>query len=949
MTGCRFAWADPDLRTTKAVLVLLFLCAQTPQSARAQDKWSQGLASASASVSVEAEISRQADTAHLELRGLKTWNYEIRRDGDQKVTLVLPPMDEASVARLQSFNDPLVTEIEVDKNGPDGNFRAIITLAQKDVEFFDYLTDEPSRLIIDFYRKVETEAKPPQVASGGPAKSRKTKARKKEPARRSEDGYTDVPKPERKPAGDEFLAVEKDQDVHLRFGLFDGGDENYDRFRIKDHEIREEAIISSRDNTYLPFPMLKMNVSLLDRLMSEQPEYVIHPKNTRENKEARLLLTLFQRNRQGLFLRTYNYFVKRYPESEYLEIIKNLAAHVHLKRWRETGKAAEFDAARTLYTELIQRYPESPLREHNSLILGFAQMEHGEALATLQVLQRFLKGYPNSPDVPQVRKAIAESLLILRKYDDAVNEYRSIIKDFPGTAHAHEARYRLGDVDFAKGDYSAAIRSYEAALADLPAGEKVYPNAMFNMAEARFWQKDFKKSLGNYVQFVNLYPTHEYGGYALTRIGELLGVLGADQRRVIGAFLESYFRFPDHPGAQVARIRMLSQQMRGMKEKEVSKALEEIEGIKKKLDLRGIEEFTTLMVAEGLSHRGEYRKAIDKLISHYQKNPTAEKLESFRSRILRNISNELKDAVDRGDFMTALSFHSQYANTWLKNADRIDVPFFVAGAFESAGAYPEARKIYSSALDRRKAIAGSEEEKEKKVQEHLPSVNSLHLRLASVLVQDRKYIEAYRHLKDIGEGRDLSEAETVERVRLSAQIAEHRNDHERARAALLELANKWKGDTALLAPVHLQLAQTYLKTGDSKAAESHADQALGSEGGKAKIKDSVLAGALLVKGDALLAQKKSLSAVEAYQNLLERFEDKMPLASVRYKVGQILFDRGDLKGASDVWSRLQGTPNEFLWKVGNEKIEDTKWRDSYRKYVDRIPAMANRTEKEKKP
>src|SRR6185312_3085438 len=100
-------------------------------------------------------------------------------------------------------------------------------------------------------------------------------------------------------------------------------------------------------------------------------------------------------------------------------------------------------------------------------------------------------------------------------------QYKAIIKDFPKTQHAREARYRIGDVAFAKGDFTQAIREYESAIKDLPADEKLFPNADCNMAEARFQQKDFKKSLNNYVQFVDLYPTHDYGGYALTRIGEL--------------------------------------------------------------------------------------------------------------------------------------------------------------------------------------------------------------------------------------------------------------------------------------------------------------------------------------------------------------------------------------------------------------------------------------------
>jgi tetratricopeptide (TPR) repeat protein len=568
------------------------------------------------------------------------------------------------------------------------------------------------------------------------------------------------------------------------------------------------------------------------------------------------------------------------------------------------------------------------------------QVERGEALASLQTLEGFRSAYPKSPAIPQVRKALAEAYMILHKYDDATAEYQAIIKDFPGSDDAREARYRLGDVLFAKGDDSGAVVAYEAAIKEYPAQEKIYPNADFNMAEARFLQKDYKKSLNGYVQFVELYPTHEYGGYALTRIGELLGILGADQRREMGAYLESYFRFPDHPGAKVARIRMLSRQMRGMKETEEKHALAEIRKYADQLDVPGIKEFTTLMTAEGLANRGEYTAALQDLIAFYQKNPGSTNLTTFKGRILRNIANQMKALVDKGDFIQALKFHSLYSNTWLKNTDRIDIPYLLAGAYERAGAYSEAEEIYKKDLKRRKAIVGTDEEKEKKVQEHLPSVDELSLRVAATMFQDRDYHGAYERLKAMGKTPELTPAEVIERVRLSASIAEQRNDPERARAALLELADKWQGDPALLAPVNLQLAQTLMKLGDAKRAETYADRVLQVEGAGTEVPGKTVADAYTVKGEAQLAQKKPMAAVETYQKLLERFESKMPLAKVRYEVGQILFDRGDLKGAADVWRRLEGTPGEFLAKVGKEKLADSEWREQYKKYINRFPAMA---------
>lgn len=896
---------------------------------------------------VQAEISRLADTAHLEFKGQKSWKYELLKQGANKFTLTIPPIDAASLGRLKSFTDPLIKSVEVATGGPDGSHVITFTTADSGVDSFDYLTDEPSRLIIDFYRKPSIEEKKVQVPPA-PTVEKKTAAKvSKKKAAIKDAQYQDVAR-NRKPAGDEFLNIasnEEKGDLSLRMGIFDGADENYDRFRIKDYEIKEEAIIAARYNIYLKFPMLNMKVSQLDRLLEERPEFMIKPKESRENKEARLLMTLFERKRTAVFIKTFEYFRGKYPESEYLEIIKNVAAHVYLERWRSSKSTTDFERAKELLTELIKKYPESPLREYNHQLLAYAHLEHGDNLATLQVVQQYIKEFPKSSDIPQMRKALAEAYMNLAKFDEASSEYNKIIKDYPQTEPALEAFYRLGDVSFSKGDFNQAIKQYEAALKQYPDSEKKFPNANFNMAEARFWQKEYKPALNDYVSFVNHFPSHDYGGYALTRIGELLGIMGADQRRAMGAFLESYFRFAGEPGAKVARIRMLSQQMRGMKSKELKKSIDEMAEIAKNLEIPGVQEFTTLLKAEGLSARGDYTDALKELVSYYQENPLSVNHDLFRARILKNISWQMKEQVDQGDFIKTLKFYNQYADNWLKTSDRIDVPYLVGSAYERAGAFTEAQKYYESVLARRKRIVGTADEKERKAQEQLPSVQAILLRLASTQAQERKYIDAYQSLKEIGAGNTLSPAETIERVQLTALIAEQKNEPGKAKDALLELANKWQGDEALLAPVNLQLARTYMKLGEPKEAQVFAEKALAAESEENKIPPKVIADAMNVRADALYSQKKPIAAVEMYQKLLERFETSMPLGNVRYRVGQILFDRGDLKGAADAWQRLEGTPQEFLWKIGKEKLADAQWRDEYSKYTGRIPAMANQEDK----
>lgn len=910
-------------------------------------------------------MSRVGDTAHVEFKGLKTWPYEVSRS-DDKVVLTIPAIDDASLAAITTYADPLVKGVEVNRNGPDGTYQITFKLAGRDIESFDYLTDEPSRLILDFYQKAEAP-KSEKLAEVAPAKKSADS-----PEVGSKVGGLKVPKkvaraaakkdPTRKPASDEILqvagpgatasgdpleatednpAAEKMTPTTLRYGIFDGGDDNYDRFRVKDYEIREDAIVASRQNIYLPFPMLKMPISSLEELMADRPEYVIRPTDSRENQEARLLVTLHNRGRSAIFLTTYDYFVKKYPESPYMEILKNISADIHLEQWRKESNNRAFEVARGLYTELIEKYPQSPLRERNHLLLAYAMLERGEALSTLQLMQSFVARFPNSKEVPQLRKGMADALITFRKYDEAIDQYKAMMRDYPKTSHFYEAEFRLGDVFFSKGDYGQAIQTYEAAIKRYPDQEKVFPNADFNLAEAQFWQRDYKKALNQYITFVRHFPRHPFGGYALTRVGEIMGIFGVDQRRMMGALIESYFRFPTNPGAQVARIRMLSQQMKGMKEKEVKKALEEIETIARSSKLPGMEEFKSLMIADGLQGRGEFIGPLEQLIAYYQKNPASLNLDSFRTRILRNIANEIKARVDRGEFMKALEFFSKYSNTWLKNADRIDIPYFVANSYEAAGAFDEAHRLYTESLERRRAILGTEREKERRVHENLPSVESLNLRLAATNFASRLYMPALEHLKATGDGKGLAPKEQIERVELAAQIHEQRNDTQKAREALTELTNHWKGDPQLLASVFGRLASIDFKAGDFKSAEANASKVIGLDSKDSPLPDKLIARAYQTKGEALVGQKKSMAAVEVFQSLLEKYEEKLPLGLTRYQLGKILFDRGDMKGAEAVWRRLAGTANDVLWKMGEEKLKATSWQDEYNKYIDRIPAMVN--------
>ena len=80
------------------------------------------------------------------------------------------------------------------------------------------------------------------------------------------------------------------------------------------------------------------------------------------------------------------------------------------------------------------------------------------------------------------------------------------------------------------------------------------------------------------------------------------------------------------------------------------------------------------------------------------------------------------------------------------------------------GRLDEADKIYNGVYDELNKIAGTKEEKERRVAEFLPKRSTLQLRLAAVAVEKRHYVEAFQNLKAVDKATDLSEAEQIEKV-----------------------------------------------------------------------------------------------------------------------------------------------------------------------------------------
>jgi tetratricopeptide (TPR) repeat protein len=980
---------------------------------------------------IELEVMRIGDATHFEFSGPVEWKYDLKRDGGKgnRVVMHLRDLKPEALNKLRGISDSLIKTINIIEKGTDDAAEIIFQIADK-TDFFDYISDQPARLILDFFPKDSDEVALEKRADDRlpePVEVKLPELRKVSSKRGpATDGRIEIKEikgilPEG-PSLAEQISLGKDFD----HGIFDGGDPEFKRFSIKDHEVREDSIIASRANFYLPFPMLELGVPQLEALLAVPPTYEIVAGENRENKEARVLLMMFSKKQRALFLKAAAEFLKEHPRSSYDELIRYMVADAHYDIYRASNSTQDFEQAMNQYLALTEQYPDSPMAPRSLLLMGYSYLYRGDSFGALKSFQTFGRLHPNSKQIDRVRISTAEAYLRLNRFDDAYELFDQIEKTGVTTKGREEAAFRKGDVFFRRKDYDSAIREYQAAIKRFPTASSRFANAWYNIAEAEFTQKMFRKSLDAFRGFLQKFPDHEHGGYAMTRMGELLGILGAPLGRVEGALMENYFRYRATPGAGVARMRLLTSRMPTMKEKELLSALQEIaeittryanrpiskkelaaqkekneamakaeqeadgggaraehggageaknselqehgndsakavdafrlvpkendESTRRKPELPGIEEFSKVLVADGYTARHEYDQATQELVEFYQKNPQSPNIEKIRTRIVRNISEGIRASIDRGDFLDSLRRYSKNAGGWLKGSERIDVPYNVARSYEHAGVYKEAALNYELCLQRLSEVKGAEAMRERQIFENPPSVDAVRLRMAAVASKDGDFAAAESHLRKIA-GRSkqtegLADNEQIERAEISAQVAEARGQHEVARKYLGELLKVWKGEVRLTSPLHLRLARLEERNRNFKAADGHLAKIIAWRNKEnAMVSDDDHANALELRGDTFIKRGRRAEAAKTYRDLLSAYESQRPLASVRYRLGQVLFQDGDLKGAEVVWNELKNTAKnstDNLWqRLATEQMQGAKWQNEYKKYLNRIPAATD--------
>ncbi len=905
---------------------------------------------------VKGLVSLQGETFNFELTGQKNWDYDVKRVKEKnqtKIQLFVKSVDQNAIDKIKYIENPFVKAIQVIPQVIDGRWLVEFILKNEQVETFDYLTDQPSKLIVDFYISAT-----PQVESSTEKDEKpvlKSKIVKKNLLQKGTQGSSAASNSKKRaPAEADLLTLSTDapevqESLFSRSGLYDGGDSKFSRFVMRDSDYKEESVIRSLNNYYLKFPMLESEFSFWNKIKENRPVYEFKSTDTDENKQARLLKTLFDKKRFLVFMQTAEWFKNKFPISEYQELISFMNADALIELWKEEKNDTFYEQAQSAYKQTLLKYPDSILAERTSLLTGMYAIEKFDFMGAIRTLNAHVenKKYGDKISRQYALIGLAHSYSKINKLDEAQAILSRLEVESKNALILAEVAVRKGDFYFSTKKYEEAANAYDQAIKKHPVVSQIFPSVHFNKMEAYFWQKKYRDSHTAALDFARTFPAHSFAPYALTRVGELLDIMGADQSQVVGSYLETHFRYGDSPKTIVARLHLLSARMKSMKTEELNETLKKMDALALNSELQNIDQFKIAMVSDGFGRRKEYLRAVESLSKFYQQNPVRQDSQQVTQRIVRNINDELKNLTDQGQYRNVLKTYRQYSDTWLKGQNRIDTDYLLGLAYDHAGAYNVSIDKFNKTLARLQNIKGTSKEKAILVNEYLPSIDDLLLKTSNAYYENKNYQDAYQSLEKIKNPLDMAEEQQLERVMLASKLYEKKGDLETSIRYLSELSRIWEGKSALLMPALLRLAEMQTKKNDiSDALNTHQknlDIMLADETADPKNISELAKEypALLIK------QNKPTEAIPVLSQLISKFSSKYPMSQEIYSLGSLYFKNGEIKKADQTWAQLKGDDSQIWKKLSEEKLKQASWDDDYKKHIKRIPAMSQIEEPKK--
>ena len=116
-------------------------------------------------------------------------------------------------------------------------------------------------------------------------------------------------------------------------------------------------------------------------------------------------------------------------------------------------------------------------------------------------------------DLALEQKAYQQAFDLLRdlRYDKSIISFRKFLQTYPDGRYAHIAQYWIGEANYAQRNFKDAIQDYKTLIKDHPSSPKL-AEAMLKISYSYYELKDLNKAESSLQQLINTYPNSTEAG-----------------------------------------------------------------------------------------------------------------------------------------------------------------------------------------------------------------------------------------------------------------------------------------------------------------------------------------------------------------------------------------------------------------------------------------------------
>ena len=164
---------------------------------------------------------------------------------------------------------------------------------------------------------------------------------------------------------------------------------------------------------------------------------------------------------------------------------------------------------------------EEPSREEEAIFIAEKAFTDGFYDVSLELLERFVKKYPDSPKLPQVNLLVGQCYFRQNKFVEALNKFEWLLNQNAAANIKDSAVYWIAEVHFKGNNFERAAAYYKMLVDEFPKSGYV-PAGFYSLGWCNFQENKLEQAMQNFLTVEEKYPDSPQAEDATFKIIECL-------------------------------------------------------------------------------------------------------------------------------------------------------------------------------------------------------------------------------------------------------------------------------------------------------------------------------------------------------------------------------------------------------------------------------------------